>query len=63
FNCDRYCFSCVIYVVYNALILHWCVIYDYRNHETEKHLRLNSAIADVSAQLCADDAPNGAAVN
>nr|POF11315.1 hypothetical protein CFP56_72170 [Quercus suber] len=33
------------------------------NQKTEKHLQLNSAINDVSAQLCGDDAPNGAAVN
>ncbi|KAL0003187.1 hypothetical protein SO802_016968 [Lithocarpus litseifolius] len=33
------------------------------NQKTEKHLQLNPAINDVSAQLCGDDAPNGAAVN
>jgi len=33
------------------------------NQKTEKPLQLNSAINDVSAQLCGEDAPNGAAVN
>ena len=33
------------------------------NQKTEKHLQLNSAINDFSAQLCGDDAPNGATVN
>jgi len=33
------------------------------NQKIEKPLQLNSAINDVSAKLCGEDAPNGAAVN
>lgn len=49
-----------------ALILLWlCDLWLQRTRKilTEKIAQLNSAIDDVSAQLRADDAPNGTAVN